>query len=477
MRPVVVRRDGSASVASEPSVQYTAGGSRAAWYGSPSYLRMWAAQVASSTGDWVGIIAVTALSNRIGGPSATGFTLAARFLPAFFLAPICGLIVDRLDRKKVMVICDVARAALTLLLPFQTTVLGLVVISFLLEFLNLLWGPAKDASLPNLVEPEKLEMVATMNMAAAYGSFPFAAGFAAALFAFGEQLRSVSHLAFLRTRVEAVPIAFDVLTFLISAALIATIRLPKRVVQPQKQRGLDFSKAFMEIAEGVTFIRTVPVVRAVMIGMGTALIGGGLVIPLGRRFADQVLGAGNAGYSLLLFSLGTGAALGVLGITVLARFFPGHLLFSCSVGTAGISLLLAASTHSLSPAVWCVGGFGLSAGGGFVLANTILQREVDDALRGRVFASFYAIIRLALTIPLLLGPFLTALFDRVAVWMGGADRRISFGSAGLDVPGVRLTMWLGAVVVIVAAFRTFGILGIRVSDVVRSAAEREPETT
>ena len=71
-----------------------------------------------------------------------------------------------------MVSCDIGRAGLLALLPFFDNLLGLVVLSFLIEVLTLLWGPAKDASVPNIVkDPEQLASANSLGLAAAYGTF------------------------------------------------------------------------------------------------------------------------------------------------------------------------------------------------------------------------------------------------------------------------------------------------------------------
>src|SRR2546423_2922843 len=132
------------------------------------------AQVVSSLGDWIGLVAVVALAARLskGSSAAVGLVMAARMVPGFFLAPVGGVLVDRWNRRRTMVICDGGRAAIVATLPFVHTLLGLFLASFLLEVLTLLWSPAKDASVPNLVPAEKLAAANSLSMAAAYGTFP-----------------------------------------------------------------------------------------------------------------------------------------------------------------------------------------------------------------------------------------------------------------------------------------------------------------
>ena len=126
---------------------------------SGSFLRLWLAQVVSSLGDWIGLVAILALAARIGrsSPEASiGVVMSARMIPGFFFGSVGGVLVDRLDRKRVMVTCDVGRGVVLATLPLINSILGLFVVSLILEILSLLWTPAKEATVPNLVEPDQL---------------------------------------------------------------------------------------------------------------------------------------------------------------------------------------------------------------------------------------------------------------------------------------------------------------------------------
>ena len=128
-------------------------------FGSQQFFQLWLTQVASSIGDWLGFLAIAALATRInpGSPeAAVGVVMSARIVPGFFLGAASGVVADRFDRKKVMVWCNVGRAAVLVTLPFVDTILGLVAASLVLECFTLLWTPAKEASVPNLVPPGHL---------------------------------------------------------------------------------------------------------------------------------------------------------------------------------------------------------------------------------------------------------------------------------------------------------------------------------
>src|SRR5947209_17494181 len=127
-------------------------------FGSKTFFGLWLAQLISSLGDWIGLIAILAIANRVSHNSgaAVSLVMTTRVLPGFLLGTVGGVIIDRFDRRKVMVLCDIGRASLLVLLPFVESLPGLLLISLGLEILTLMWGPAQAASVPNLVPDEQL---------------------------------------------------------------------------------------------------------------------------------------------------------------------------------------------------------------------------------------------------------------------------------------------------------------------------------
>ncbi len=410
--------------------------------GSASFFRLWLAQVVSSLGDWIGLVAVLSLAARIGGSSpeaAIGLVMSARMLPGFFFGSVAGVLVDRWDRKRVMVTCDVGRGFVMATLPFIDTIWGLFMASLALEALTLLWSPAKEASVPNLVATSRLTTANSLSLAAAYGTFPVGSLLFASLTKVAEVIgRHAPALDFLELNQESLAIYVDVVTFFVSAALIATLALPRN----QRRHGrIDLGRTFTDLKEGWAFIGTSPVVRAVLVGLGTGLIGGGMVAPLGPTFANRVLNAGPAGFGLLLTSLGVGIAIGVVGLSTVQKRVPHEKLFAATVLGAGAFMLVAASMSEPLPCMLFIGAMGVCAGASYVLGFTLMQESVGDDLRGRIFATFYTLSRLCLLISLTLAPLAAGLLD---------------GLSG--VPGVRITLWIGAGIIILAgilAARTF----------------------
>jgi dTMP kinase len=416
-------------------------------FGSPSFFRLWLAQCASSLGDWIGLVAILALAARVGKSSpeaAVGIVMSARMIPGFFLASVGGVLVDALDRRRVIVFCDIGRGLVLATLPFVDTVAGLFFASLLLEILTLLWTPAKEASVPNLVRPEQLTTANSLSLVAAYGTFPIGSAAVALLAKVAEWLGGYGGLSALRINQESLAIYLDVLTFFVSALLISTLALPRR---EKHERGrIDLSRTFTDLKDGWRFIGTNPVVRSVMIGIGCGLVGGGMVVPLGPTFSERVLHGGPAGFGLLLTALGTGVAVGVGGLSAVQKRLPRPQIFTLSVLIAGVCMLAGASMSSLTPAMVFVAGMGVCAGSVYVVGFTILQETVSDELRGRIFATLYTLVRLCLLLSMAVAPLLAGVLTKASDrWFDG---RVSLFGVDVALPGTRLTLWLGGLIIV-----------------------------
>ncbi|MDP9453890.1 MAG: MFS transporter [Actinomycetota bacterium] len=447
-------------------------------FGSHDFFRLWLAQVVSALGDWIGFLALLAIAERIGGAGAIGVVMTARILPGFFLAPLAGVLLDRWNRKRVMVGCDVGRAVVLLALPLVDSIFQLVVLSFLLEVLTVMWSPAKEAEVPNMVPAGHLATANSLSMVAAYGSIPVAAGLFAGLAKVADVLSRQESLAFLDE--ASLAVYFDVVTFLLSAVLISTLRFgdgARATTAPgtstsgtstsrrADRGGVDLRGTLRDFKEGWQFVASNRTVAAVMVGMGAGLIGGGMLVPLGPLFTEQVLGGGTAGFGLVVFALGMGVAVGVVAISVLNARFDKPRTFTTALVAAGVALLLGASMSTLIPALALVAILGAGAGCAYVLGYTILQEGVSDDLRGRTFTALYTVVRLCLLIAFAVGPFLAGALGRLSDRL--SEGEVSLGGLTISTPGVRLTLWLAAVIIVVA--------GVLAGRVLREGESRAPE--
>jgi len=426
-------------------------------FNSPAFFRLWTAQVVSSLGDWLGFVAITAIAARIGGSSpeaAISLVLSARLVPGFFLGPIAGVLVDRWDRRRVMVACDIGRGLVLATIPFVEHLGALVGASLLLEVMTLLWGPAKEASVPNLVRPEFLANANSLSLVAAYGTFPIGSALFTVLAEVAKWLGHYHALHVLRVSQESIAIYVDVATFFCSAAIISTLSLSKGRAAPAEGETSRASavETLRQLREGWSFIGSNARVKAVIFGLATGLIGGGMVVPLGPIYS-RLVGAGTAGFGAFVTALGFGVAAGIVTLSLTQRHLPHERVFVAALLAAGPCIILGASVSTLLPAVVCVGGLGLCAGAVYIIGYTILQTNVEDELRGRTFATLYTMTRICLLAAFTLAPVLSRLLDSISDRL--VQGRVDFAGITVHLPGVRLTLWLGGIIILLAGTWSF----------------------
>ena len=414
----------------------------------PGFIPLFGAQFVSSLGDWTGLLAIISIAQGVSGSgTGIGLVMVARMLPGFVLAPVGGAFIDRWNRKVVMVACDIGRFGLLIVLPFWDNLLGLVVLSFLIEVLTLLWGPAKDASVPNVVkDPEQLASVNSLGLVAAYGSFPLGAVFFATLAGVSKWLGDLPHLSRFHEQPNLLPIWVDALTFLVSAFLISRLRLD------ESERGaikrVPFAQTWRDIVDGLRFVRANPLVRGVMIGLAGGCIGAGMIIPLGPLFATDVLGGGNSSFGILMIAFGVGAGIGVVTLLAVQRRLPREAVFTTAVVATGAAMAGSGAVSSLAPAIFLVALLGAAAGCGYVTGFTVLQECVSDEMRGRTFSTLYTVVRLSLLLSLTTGPVVSSAFGSLSKTL--TDSTVRIGSVHLSLPGARLALWFGGLITILS---------------------------
>ncbi len=361
-----------------------------------------------SLGDWLGLLATTALAQQLSGGSyaKANFAIAgvfiARLLPAVFLGPIAGVIADRIDRRILMVIADVIRFGLYISIPIVNNYFWLYTATILVECVSLFWSPAKDASVPNLVPKEKLESANQVSLFAAYGTAPIAAG----LFAVLALLSSAIASAFPSFKGNSIDIALyiNALSFAFSAWTIFNLHeIPKRN-QAGKKADSSVGKSLIE---GYKAVSSSKIIRGLIVGMIGAFIAAGAVIGLARTFVGD-LGGGDAGYGVLFGSVFTGLAIGIaFGPKIFAQFSR-RRLFGASLTVAGTFLVLLAAIPNFTLAVFIVIILGAFSGVCWVTGFTMLGLEVHDDVRGRTFAFMQSIIRVTLVAVLAISPIIAA---------------------------------------------------------------------
>ncbi len=408
-----------------------------------AFRRLWTALSLSSLGDWLGLLALTALAPRLaqGGYAAQNLAVAGVFIlrlaPAILVGPIAGVVADRLDRRWTMVVCDVARFALFLSIPLVGTLTWLFVATFLIEVASLMWIPAKEATVPNLVPRERLETANQLSLFTTYGSAPVAA----ALFAGLALVTGILDNPV--PQIDAVDLALYVnaATFLVSAATIFRLTdIPSRERVP----GADAPSVWSTLVEGWRYVGHTRLVRGLVVGMLGAFAAGGAVIGLARTYVTD-LGGGDPGYGLLFGTVFLGLAGGMILGPRLLPDFSRRRLFGLALGGAGLALALLALIPNLVIAVLVTFVIGAFAGVSWVSGYTLLGLEVSDELRGRTFAFVQTMVRVVLVLVLAVAPLLAAAIGRHRVEVTEAMTLTYNGAAFVFLGAGLLAAGLGLV--------------------------------
>ena len=146
-----------------------------------SYRDLLVGQAVSALGDWMGTIAFMALTLAItGSPAAVGGILALRLIPAAIGGPLAARAASRWDRRRTMLTMDAARAGMIALVPLVRGLWWIYLWAFLVEVASIVFLPARDASIPDVVDRNELPLANGLILGSSYGSIPLgAAAFAA----------------------------------------------------------------------------------------------------------------------------------------------------------------------------------------------------------------------------------------------------------------------------------------------------------
>ena len=419
------------------------------------FRRLWGVLSVAAVADWVGILATAVFATTLVEPAwakgvAFGGAVGIRLLPALVLGTVAGVIADRFDRRYTLLVADLLRFLLFASIPVaflgglsELWVLGWMAIAiFIIEAITLVWNPAKDAAVPNLVPRAKLEAANQLSLIATYGVAPVAA--ALLLAGLEPLLASVDAEAGLTAGVTATLVALSLNALSRLATALVVFFGIKEISGRANTAKTDQPTLLRQFFEGWQYIGQTRLVRGLVLGILGAFAAGGIVVGTAQFYAASLRG-GNATFYLLFglifIGLGCGIALGPWAIGQLSR----RRWFGMSIMLAAIGVITLAVAVHLSIAV--VGALLVGAGAGmaFLSGITLLGGEVDDDLRGRVFAFVHTSVRAVLMLAIALtGPLAGA----------GGSRVMELGMFTIPISYPRLLLFGAGV---------FGILAGRIA--------------
>ena len=442
------------------------------------FRRLWIALSLSSLGDWLSIVALTALAPSLvtGGLAAKGSAVSGvwlvTLLPALLFGPLAGAVADRLDRRMTMIVGDVIRGLLFVSIPLFPNLTWILVAKFLAGVASQFWNPATAASIPNLVPKDKLERANQLSLLTTYGTAPLAAGLFSVLALVSEGISRVTPL-FHASNVD-LALYFNAASYFVSALTVYFIReIPKR----NRSGKISVPSTFRSIWEGWRFIGKTPVVRGLVIGMLGAFAGAGVVVGLGYPYITYTLHGGSAGWGLVFAAIFVGMALGMaLGTKVLGSFSR-RRLFGLTIAAAAVPLALIGLVPVLGVVVLFVVLLGALSGIAYATGFTIVGLEVDDDTRGRVFAFFQSSIQVILFTVIVVGTGLSAGLTKLIANLNGTGN-IKIGNITYASAGQNVVILLAAVVAFLLGVRAYRQMddrtGVPLREDLLAAVRNEP---
>jgi MFS family permease len=350
----------------------------------PDFRKLYLASLISLGGDWFLLVALFGLALEITGSAVSVAALiVVQEIPFGLTSLVGGVLADRFDRRRLMVVCDVVRAVLCLGFLFVNDAGAMWAAYLLLAVISsfaAVFDPASSAAMPNLVEPRDLGPANALS-GSLWGT----------MLAVGAALGGV--VAAVLGRDAAFLI--DAASFAVSGLLLARIRRPfsaERTEEPE-------TNVIRATVETVRYARRDHRVLAlVTVKAGFGLAAG--VIALIAVFAHAEFDAGDVGIGIMMAGRGVGALIGPF----LGRWLAGpddRRLFG-AIGVALGVFGLGYTALGLMPTLWtaalAVGFAHLGGGAQWTLSSYGLQRIVPDRIRGRIFAFDFALITASLTI-------------------------------------------------------------------------------
>jgi MFS family permease len=385
-----------------------------------AFVYLWIGQLVSTIGDALTSLAAGIIVfQKTGSILNVGIMLMVSAIPTLFFGLIAGVFVDRLDRKTIMIVSVVIRAAIVAAIPISLSVTGsilsLYVVILLSASVQQFFDPANDSVMPEIASDEELAAANSLMAVAQFGST--AIGFALAGFLVAVNQDMVFYI--------------DAGTFLFSGVMIALVRIPKLVVETRTTVG----EVLRNVAVGARFIAKTPVLRSMTILRAPVMIIFGLQNVLLLPFALTVLHATEFEYGLQEGITSVGF---VIGSLLMARYAE-RLREGSWLVLSFLGMGLAGVAYAISSNIWIaiglIGVSGLLNAPSFVASRLINQRNTPREMRGRVFSTGY-VVRDAIY---LVGMGIAGLGDTIDVrWLFGISSLALVATAlgGALLPGI-----------------------------------------
>jgi MFS family permease len=382
------------------------------------------AEVTARVGEAIAQVALPLLVYRLtesAGMMSVIFVI--QMLPRAILAPVAGLLADRLDRRRLMIAASLMRAAGVAILPLATEVWQVAAIAAFVAIGTTIVQPAELAAIPMVVPPSRL--VAALSITQVMNSVTRVIGPAAGAGIIGIAGPKPAFWA-------------QTVCFLVAAGWLWRLRLPPLVRVPREAQRHALKEAVHEIGEGVRAVWHTPIVRGICASESLWSLISAVMSITAVVYTERALDLGDRAelvYGLLSATFSAGAVLGALFASRVERRIGRPLLLA--IGYLGPLMLLPAGLVPPVPVVFlCWFALGFTDAWAVIALQAYMAESVADALRGRVYAIWSGTISLAILGSYALAGWLT---DRL-----GSAATLSLIGAAVGLGGPLLLIATGA---------------------------------
>jgi len=352
-----------------------------------NYRLTWSGQVVSEVGDNFNTIAVFALvMDQTRSGLAVSGVLLARAVGMILAGPLAGVVLDRVDRRKVMIISDLVRALIALgfiLCIGQKMMWLLLLLSALLMFASPFFTSGRASILPVIASKDELHTANSLTQTTQWTSVALGA------FLGGATAKSLGYeMAFI----------FNALSFVVSALCIGQLRVPGGKSFRAARRDLSedrVARPWHEYREGLAYMARTPLILAIaLVGVGWAT-GGGAAQILFSLFGEVVFGRGAAGIGEVWGCAGLGLIVGGIAANTWGKKLTFErykwTIVGCYV-VHGAAYVLFSISRSYAAALFFIALSRAAVAVSSVLNFSQLLRHVPDGYRGRVFSTMESMV-------------------------------------------------------------------------------------
>ncbi|MDH7481195.1 MAG: MFS transporter [Armatimonadota bacterium] len=340
-----------------------------------NFTLLWVAQLISVIGDWVLTAALLVFVYKLTGEKVTvGKMIIFEALPVLLFGYPAGMIADCLNRRRVMIFSDLARAGLVLLLLFVRTAESIWIVYFVAFFcglFSLFFRPARTASIPNIV-PKELLM--TANSAATFNE--------TVGMLIGPVIGGALGYSFIRTAC-----ILDSATFLFSAiALMFTVIPQGKSSMPRR-----LSELGRESVDGIGFVIRSRTLRSLLLILGLMAVAVGAYNVLEVIFAMDDLKLSGGEFGMLLSAAAMGMFVGSLIAGSISRRFSPAIFLSTGVFGVGLTMIWFSQTHIIHTALMALFMMGVCNAAAIIGCSTLFQLCTPNRLQARAIAMFWTL--------------------------------------------------------------------------------------